>query len=694
MAQRKFYITTPIYYPSSHLHIGHAYTTVYCDTLARWHRLKGEDVFFLTGSDEHGQKIERAAQTAGKTPLAYVDEIVATFQALWQRLNISCDDFIRTSEPRHHRVVQAIFKQLYDQGDIYKSVYKGWYCTPCESFCPETRLVDGNCPDCGRPVEEVEEESYFFRMSKYAPALLAHIEAHPEFIQPGTRRNEMVSFIKQGLEDLCVSRTTHSWGIPVPIDEGHVIYVWIDALSNYLTAIGYLSDEATYSKWWPADVHVVGKDILRFHTIIWPCILMALGVDLPKQVYGHGWVVLDSGKMSKSKGNVVDPNVLIDEFGADAIRYFLLREVAYGQDAKYSKRGLIERINADLANDLGNAYHRSLSMLERFCDGIVPAPGQPEAQDLELRQLAEMTVAAVDQRLAQLEANTALTELWRLVGAVNKYIDTSEPWSLAKDPDKKERLNTVMYTVMECLRIVALLAGAFLPETGGKAWRQLGLENYAEKTAQDLTWGGLQAGTRSAKGEPLFPRIDVAASLAVEETQPGDQGQTQAPSGKGAHKMSEHEGSKSSTKENEATLKQPAAPQQPASPGQSSAPQAPKTVEKQDAAEVNLITIDDFAQVQLRLAQVEAAEKVKGADKLLKLQVSVGEEKRQIVAGIAKHYAPEDLVGRKIAIVYNLKPAKLRGEWSQGMLLAASDDAGNLALLTVNEDVASGAEIR
>jgi methionyl-tRNA synthetase len=365
MTPGKFYITTPIYYPSSQLHIGHAYTTVYCDTLARWHRFKGEDVFFLTGSDEHGQKIERAAQAAGKTPLAYVDEIVATFRALWQRLNISYNDFIRTSEPRHHQVVQAIFKELYEKGDIYKSIYKGWYCTPCESFCTESKLLDGNCPDCGRPVEEVEEESYFFRMSKYAPALLAHIEAHPEFIQPGTRRNEMVSFIRQGLDDLCVSRTTHRWGIPVPIDAGHVIYVWIDALSNYLTAIGYNSDETNFQRWWPADVHVVGKDILRFHSIIWPCILMGLGIDLPKQVYGHGWVVLDSGKMSKSKGNVVDPNQLIDEFGTDAIRYFLLREVAYGQDAKYSKRGLVERINADLANDLGNALHRSL--LIRVC---------------------------------------------------------------------------------------------------------------------------------------------------------------------------------------------------------------------------------------------------------------------------------------------------------------------------------------
>lgn len=367
MAEGRFYITTPIYYPSDRLHIGHAYTTVYCDTLARWHRFKKEQVFFLTGSDEHGQKIERAARQAGKDPAEYTDEIVATFQALWARLGVSYDDFIRTTEPRHTTIVQQIFQKLYEQGDIYKSVYEGWYCTPCEAFWVESRLVEGKCPDCERPVERVREEGYFFRMSRYADRLLAYIEAHPQFIQPSTRRNEMVSFIKQGLEDLCVSRTTFDWGIPVPIDNRHVIYVWIDALSNYITAMGYLSDPKRFAAWWPADLHVVGKDILRFHTIIWPSVLMALGLPLPRQVYGHGWVVLDSGKMSKSKGNVVDPNALIDEFGSDAVRYFLLREMAYGQDAKYSQRILVERINADLANDLGNAYHRSLSMLERFC---------------------------------------------------------------------------------------------------------------------------------------------------------------------------------------------------------------------------------------------------------------------------------------------------------------------------------------
>jgi methionyl-tRNA synthetase len=693
MANRTFYITTPIYYPSDRLHIGHAYTTVYCDALARWHRFKGEDVFFLTGSDEHGQKIERAAREAGKPPLEYVDEIVATFRALWTRLNISYDDFIRTTEPRHYAVVQEVFRRLYEQGDIYKSAYEGWYCTPCEAFWRESKLIEGKCPDCERSVEKLREESYFFRMSKYAPALLAHIERHPEFIQPATRRNEMVSFIKQGLEDLCVSRTTFDWGIPVPVDSGHVIYVWIDALTNYITAAGYLDDPQAFARWWPADLHVVGKDILRFHTIIWPCILLALGLPLPKQVYGHGWVVVDSGKMSKSKGNVVDPNALIDEFGADAIRYFLLRELAHGQDAKYSRRALVERINSDLANDLGNAYHRSLAMLERFCGGVVPAPGQAKPIDFALWQMAAEVTAAVDKNLLHLEASAALIELWRLVSRINKYIDETEPWTLAKDPARRERLHTVMYNVLEALRIVALLIGSFLPETGRKAWQQLGLQDYERQSQRDLAWGGLQSGVRTAKGDPLFPRVDVEAALAGEEN---GQAETPAPAEGGSTTMTEEK--KTTTQPAVSPAGAPASEQPagraPAGPSALQAPAAPATPGATANEEDDLISIDDFAKVQLRVARVLAAEPVKGANKLLKLQIDLGGEQRQIVAGIAQHYKPEELAGRLIIVVANLKPARLRGEVSQGMLLAASDDEGRLSLVTVQEEVKPGAVVQ
>lgn len=657
MTQSPYYITTPIYYPSANLHIGHAYTTVFCDSIARWQRSKGREVFFLTGSDEHGLKIERAAKAEGKEPLEYVDNIVAGFKALWQRLNIQYDDFIRTSEPRHKKVVQAIFQRLYDQGDIYKDVYEGWYCTPCETFWPESRLGDERtCPDCGREVEIVQEESYFFNMSKYADRLLQHIKEHPEFIQPATRRREMISFIKQGLEDLCVSRTTFDWGIPVPFNDKHVIYVWIDALTNYVTAVGYLQDDEMFQKWWPAQVHVVGKDILRFHTIIWPCILLALGLPLPRQVYGHGWLLVDSGKMSKSRGTVVDPNHLIDEFGVDPIRYFLLREVPYGEDAVYSRRSLVERINADLANDLGNALHRTLSMLNRYFDGVVPAVGPVEPIEQEIQALAEETRHVMDEHVERFELNEALRALWRLVGRLNKYIDESEPWALAKDEAKRERLGTVMYHILEGLRVAAFLVAPFLPETAEKMCAQLGIEPPpADRSFEAAKWGGLPAGTKTQPGDPIFPRIDVKAALAEEDN-------------------AEMESSNEVRNENEKVSE--TAPEPKAEP------------------EEELISIDDFAKVKLRVAEIVEAERIEGADKLLKLQVSLGDEQRQVVAGIAKHFQPEELVGRKVVVVTNLKPVKLRGVLSQGMILAAGGADGRLGLLTVPDDIPAGSEVR
>ncbi len=658
MQLAKYYITTPIYYPSDRLHIGHAYTTVYCDAVARWRRFCGEDVYFVTGSDDHGQKVQRAAEAKGKTPKEYVDEIVPTFQELWRRLDISYDDFIRTTEERHAKVVQEIFQRLYDKGDIYKGTYDGWYCTPCETFWIESKLDDGNCPDCGRPVEWVQEESYFFRISKYAPTLLKHIEENPDFIQPETRRNEMVSFIKSGLEELSVSRTTFDWGIPVPFDPKHVTYVWIDALTNYITAAGYLQDDEKFNHWWPADCHVVGKDILRFHTIIWPSILLAAGVPLPKSVYGHGWLLTDTGKMSKSKGNVVEPNRLIDHFGSDAIRYFLLREVSYGQDARYNTQALVERINSDLANDLGNSLHRSAAMLAKFCDSVIPAPGADTDLERALRELAEQTRAAVDSGVRSMRLNTALADLWRLVGAVNKYIDEAEPWSLAKK-EEHERLGTVMYHVFEALRVVGLLVTPFLPRIGGRILEQLGVD-ASTQTYENTGWGGLRPGTRVEPREPVFPRLDVEAVLEELESEnaaleaEGDQTSSEADS-RGRHG------------EGEAL---------------------------NDDGGDSMITIDDFAKVQLKLAKVVAAEKVAGADRLLKLQVDLGDEKRQIVSGIAQHYEPEALVGKQVVVVVNLKPVKLRGELSEGMLLAAVDGEAGLGLVTVDKDLPLGSSVQ
>lgn len=640
--KNKFYVTTPIYYPSDNLHIGHAYTTVIADALARYHRQIGDDTYFLTGTDEHGQKIQRRAEAVGKTPQQFVDGIVSGIRNLWDLLQISNDDFIRTTESRHEERVQKIFQRLYDQGDIYKSEYEGLYCTPCETFWLERQVVDGNCPDCGRKVEKVKEESYFFKLSKYADRLLAHIEAHPEFIQPVSRKHEMINnFIKPGLEDLCVSRTTFSWGIKVPFDPKHVVYVWLDALTNYITALGYPDEPNLFNRYWPAEVHLVGKEIVRFHTIIWPIILMALDLPLPKQVYGHGWLVLDGGKMSKSKGNVVDPVALVNKYGMDAIRYYLLREVPFGADGTYSEDALILRINTDLANDLGNLLHRSLSMIEKFAGGTVPAPHNYEELDEALIQEAKTALAEVTEHMEKLETSDAISAIFSLVGKANKYIDEAAPWALNKQGNK-ERLATVLYTMAEVIRVTSVLLIPFLVETPERIWKQLGLSGKPtdQLLAEAAQWGQFPAGTKVQKGEPIFPRIEME-------------------------------------KEEKAAEK--------------TAQVAPAKAEKDETKAE--ITIDEFAKVDLRVAQVLAAEKVEGADKLLRLTVTLGGEERQIVAGIAKYYNPAELVGKEIVVVANLKPVKLRGVLSQGMLLAASQ-GDKLAVLTPERSVGDGAQVR
>lgn len=656
--KKTYYITTPIYYPSGQMHIGHTYTTVAADAMKRFKDLTGYQTYFLTGTDEHGQKIERRAQEAGVEPQAFVDAIVAETKKLWELMDIQYDDFIRTTDPKHMQTVQKIFRKLYEQGDIYKSSYEGQYCTQCEAYWTAAQLKEGHgCPDCGRPTELVKEESYFLRTSKYQDWLIDYIQAHPDFIQPPSRANEMLNnFLRPGLQDLSVSRTTFKWGVPIDFDPQHVIYVWIDALSNYITALGYLSEDDTlFKQYWPADVHLVGKEIVRFHTIYWPIMLKMLDLPLPKQIFGHGWLLFDNDKMSKSKGNVVYPGPVVKRYGADALRYYLLREMAFGADGNYTNEVMMQRVNSDLANDFGNLLSRTVAMVEKYFDGQIRAPEAWLPDDLELIAKIEALPGIVEEEMNALQFSRALAEIWRVIGLCNRYIDLTQPWVLGRDEKSAGRLASVLYLLSESLRFVAVLIRPVMPSTPEKIFSQLGIKDQQLKTWESLRrFGAIPAGQKVQKGEAVFPRIDIKQDLPILEEENlkelnRGQEQTEEKAGKG----------------------------EPAKP------------------EKAVIAFEAFEKLSLKVATVLACEKLEKSDKLLKFRLKVGDEERTVLSGIALHYQnPAELVGKKLVLLANLAPRKIRGVESQGMLLSAAEgDDSALSLLTLDGDISDGADI-
>lgn len=637
--KEKFYITTAITYTSRKPHIGNTYEIVLTDAIARFKRYLGYDVFFCTGTDEHGQKVQELAEAAGVTPKEYVDGVAAQIKEIWDLMNTSYDKFIRTTDDYHEQTVQKIFQKLYDQGDIYLSSYEGWYCTPCESFWTDTQLVDGKCPDCGREVHKQHEEAYFFKMSKYADRLMQHIEAHPEFIQPESRKKEMINnFLKPGLQDLCVSRTSFDWGIPVPFDPKHVIYVWLDALTNYITAIGYRCDEKLppYTQYWPADVHIIGKDILRFHTIYWPIFLMALGEPLPKQIFGHPWLLSGDSKMSKSIGNVIYADDLVRNFGVDAVRYYLLHEMPYAQDGSITFETLISRFNSDLANTLGNLVNRTVSMVNKYFDGVIPTPGQPTEFDASLKETCLACAKQTAACMEQYKTADALDQIWKIVDRANKYIDETMPWALAKSDDGRESLQTVLYNLLEAIRFIASLLAAFMPDTSAAIAAQTGTDKLDWDSLS--AFGGAEADGKVGTPVPLFARLDPEQKLAELEAELG-------------------------------------APQPPA-------------VEIEPFKDE--VAFPDFEKLDIRVGRVAVCEKVPKSSKLLRFELEVGSERRQILSGIANYYKPEDLLGKNVLFIANFPARKMMGLESQGMILSAEHD-GKLVVCTTLDDIQSGA---
>jgi methionyl-tRNA synthetase len=674
----KFYITTPIYYVNARPHIGHTYTTLACDAIARRKRMLGLDTYFLTGTDEHGQKIQRAAEAAGKTPQQFTDEVSAEFRGLWDRMGITYDDYIRTTSDRHKKGVQDLWRRIRDNGYIYKGSYTGQYCVFDEMY---VEVGPGEpCPECGRPTETIQEENYFFKLSAFAEQLLDLYTRQPDFIRPETRRNEVIAFVRSGLRDLSVSRSTFSWGVPVPDDPKHVVYVWLDALTNYITALGYgSSDTSKFERYWPADVHMVGKEIVRFHCVYWPAFLMAAKLPLPKSIVAHGWLLFEESKMSKSRGNIVRSETILDVLGADALRYFLLREVVFGSDGSFSFDALVQRYNSDLANGLGNLASRTLAMITRYFKGEVPYPSHKAAHTKEedlVAALAKHTISEFHELFQQYQFSRALELAWALVAAVDKYIVENEPWALAEKQDEssRARLATVLYTSAEALRIVTALAHPVIPDATAKIWMQLGLGDMKKVNLAELRWGQLPLGTKLGKVEPVFPRADKSAIERMQKMEEQQRGSIETPATEA--QPAANAAAAQGASQGSAPLNKPVPPAVPA------------------VSADGKITIDDFAKVELRVAQVKVAEKVKGADKLLRLEVDLGHETRQILAGIAEAYAPETLIGRKIVIVANLAPRKMRGLESNGMLLAASLEGGKPVLAGFLEDVPLGARLK